>query len=295
MGLLGLLNVDKPAGLTSAAAVGRLRRSGGEKRVGHGGTLDPSATGVLPIFFGRATVLAEYLSAQGKTYRGEVVLGWSSTTDDGEGELSEAPLAMAAEAPAIAAVLATFVGEHPQAPPAYSAVKIDGRRSYSRARDGESPQPKARLVLLSAARLERLDEQDGLLTVTLHLECGPGFYVRSLARDLGRALGGGGYLRNLRRTSVGGLRVEDAISLVDAEALGAGLSSRLLSPLAAVGTMLEVPVRPEDEGRLAHGMEVEAPVVGTGPAYARGDGDRLLALGELAGGRFRPRRLVDVG
>ena len=275
--------------------VGRLRRSGGEKRVGHGGTLDPSATGVLPIFFGRATVLAEHLSVQGKAYRGEVVLGWSSTTDDAEGELTLAPLAREADAEAIAAVLTTFVGEHPQAPPAYSAVKIDGRRSYSRARAGESPQPKPRSVVLSAAHLVGVARDGGFLTATLDIECGPGYYVRALARELGRALGGGGYLRDLRRTRVGGLRVEDAISLVDAEALGPGLASRLLSPLAAVGAMLEVRVRPADEGRLAHGMEVEAPGVGTGLAYARGDGDRVLALGEVAEGRFRPHRLVDVG
>ena len=295
VGLLGLLNVDKPGGLTSAAVVGRLRRSGGERRVGHGGTLDPLATGVLPIFFGRATVLAEYLSVQGKAYRGDVVLGWTSTTDDAEGALVPAPLSSPAEAADVAAALAPFVGEHLQAPPAFSAVKIDGRRSYARARQGEAPQPAPRPVRLDSARLLGLEQRDAGLTAVIEIECGAGYYVRALARDLGRALGGGAYLSGLRRTRVGPLRVEDAISLDAAEALGGELHTRLLSPLAAVGNMLEVAVLPTDEGRLAHGMEVEAAVIGTGPAYARGDGDRVLAIGAVAGGRFRPHRLVDLG
>ncbi|GAC1578029.1 MAG: tRNA pseudouridine(55) synthase TruB [Candidatus Dormibacteria bacterium] len=293
--MIGLLNVDKPAGLTSAAVVGRLRRSGGEKRVGHGGTLDPSATGVLPIFYGRATVLAEYLSRQGKAYRGEVVLGWSSTTDDGEGELTPAALDRAVDAAEVERVLGSMVGEHLQAPPAYSAVKVDGRRSYSRARGGEDPRPAPRPVVLIAARLDSLTAASGEVCAVIEISCGAGFYVRALARDLGRLLGGGGYLRALRRTRVGQLSVADAIDLEAAEAMGPGVAARLLSPLAAVGTMLEVPVRPADEGRLAHGMAVASPVVGAGAAYARGEGDRVLAIGEVQAGSFQPRRLVDLG
>jgi len=293
--LIGLLNIDKPAGLTSAAVVGRLRRSGGEKRIGHGGTLDPSATGVLPIFYGRATVLAEYLSGQGKVYRGEVVLGWSSTTDDAEGELTPAPLDGGVGASELEQVLMGFIGEHLQAPPAYSAVKIGGRRSYSRARAGEDPQPKPRPVLLAAARLDSLVDDRGAPCAVIEISCGPGFYVRALARDLGRALGGGGYLRTLRRTGVGPLSVADGVGLEEAEALGPGVAARLTSPLAAVGALLEVPVRPADEVRLAHGMAVPSSVVGVGPAYARGEGDRVLAIGEVHSGSFLPHRLVDCG
>ena len=276
--------------------VGRLRRSSGEKRVGHGGTLDPAATGVLPVFFGRATVLAEFLSAQGKSYLGQFVLGVSSTTDDGDGQLTEVAFEREPGEADVTAALATFVGDIQQAPPAYSAVKIDGERSYARARRGDHPAPTARPVVLSYARVVRFErDQRGALLPTVEISCGPGFYVRALARDLGLALGSAGYLRSLRRTSVGPLRVDDAVTLEDAEGLGEMLSERLLPAALAVGSMIAVPVLPEDETRLAHGMEVAAPVAGSGPAFARGEGDRLLAIGELFGGRFRPRRLVELG
>ena len=275
--------------------VGRLRRSSGEKRVGHGGTLDPAATGVLPIFFGRATVLAEFLSAQGKSYAGEVVLGAASTTDDGEGELTPVPLSAMPGTEDVVAAMAGFVGSIQQAPPAYSAVKIDGERSYRRARRGDEPEPAPRTVNLLRARVVACREEGDTLVVSIDISCGPGFYVRALARDLGRALGTAGYLRALRRTTVGPLRVDDAVSLEEAEALRGGIADRLLPATLAVGSMMAVPVRPEDEARLAHGMEVTAPVTGTGPAFAQGEGDRLLAIGDVFAGRFRPRRLVEVG
>jgi tRNA pseudouridine55 synthase len=263
--------------------------------VGHGGTLDPSATGVLPIFFGRATVLAEYLSAQGKSYTGEVVLGVASTTDDAEGELTPVPLPALDEA-AVGAALAAFVGEVMQAPPAFSAVKIDGQRSYKRARRGDAPAPAPRPVRLDAASLRGLDAGDkGTLVATIDITCGPGFYVRSLARDLGARLGSAGHLRSLRRTRVGPLDASDAISLEDAEALGASLGGRLLDAGLAVTSLIEVTVMASDEGRLAHGMEVTAPVPGGGEAFARAEDGRLLAIGKLAAGRFRPRRLVEAG
>ena len=264
--------------------------------MGHGGTLDPSATGVLPIFFGRATVLAEYLSAQGKSYSGQFVLGVASTTDDGDGELTEVGFEREPSEAEVTAALATFVGELQQAPPAYSAVKIDGERSYRKARRGDRPAPAARPVVLTDARLVRFDGGgSGARLLTVEVSCGPGFYVRALARDLGTALRSGGYLSSLRRTSVGRLRVEDAVTLEEAEGLGEKLAERLLPATAAVGSMIAIPVLPEDEGRLAHGLEVAAPVVGTGPAFARGEGDRVLAIGQVFGGRFHPRRLVEVG
>lgn len=275
--------------------MGRLRRSSGEKRVGHGGTLDPSATGVLPIFFGRATVLAEHLSALGKDYAGEVVLGWSSATDDAEGELTTVPVPAGVDEAAVAAALAGLVGDLAQAPPAYSAVKIDGERSYRVARRGDQPTPEARVVRLDEARLTGFRRGDDDLVATIEVTCGPGFYVRALARDLGRALGTGGYLRGLRRTRVGPLDAADSIALEEAEQLGEALGARLAPATLAVAAMLEVVVLPVDEGRLAHGMEITAPVVGSGAAFARAEDGRLLAIGEIVGGRFRPRRLVEVG
>ncbi|MFN2466272.1 MAG: tRNA pseudouridine(55) synthase TruB [Candidatus Dormibacteria bacterium] len=290
-----MLNLDKPAGLTSAAAVGRVRRSSGEKRVGHGGTLDPSATGVLPIFFGRATVLAEYLSAQGKEYAAHVVLGAASSTDDAEGEISAVPVPPGVDAPTVSAALSSFVGEVDQAPPAYSAVKIGGERSYRLARRGDEPQPAARRVRLDAATLTGLSvDGDGSLVAAIKIECGPGFYVRSLARDLGASLGTRGHLRSLRRTRVGPLQASESIELEAAEALGADLAPQLQPAALAASALIEVLVLPSDEGRLAHGMEVAAPVVGDGPAFARAEDGRLLAIGDLAAGRFHPRRLVEL-
>jgi tRNA pseudouridine55 synthase len=249
---------------------------------------------VLPIFFGRATVLAEHLSAQGKTYTGDVVLGWSSSTDDGEGELTAVPAETDIDGAAVAAALAGFVGDLEQAPPAYSAVKIDGERSYDLARRGDAPTPAARTVRLESARLVELLRGPDLVA-RVEVACGPGFYVRALARDLGRELGTAGYLRSLRRTRVASLDVADALPLEEAEQLGASLGSRLVPATVACAAMLEVIVLPSDEGRLAHGMEIVAPVVGSGAAFARAEDGRLLAIGDIGGGHFRPKRLVDLG
>jgi tRNA pseudouridine(55) synthase len=263
--------------------------------VGHGGTLDPSATGVLPILFGRATVLAEHLSAQGKRYTGEVVLGWASATDDAEGELTAVPVPAGVDEAAVATALAAFVGDLWQAPPAYSAVKIDGERSYKLARRGDEPAPATRVVLLEEANLTGFQRDRDDLVATVDVTCGPGFYVRALARDLGRALGTAGHLRGLRRTRVGSLDAADSITLEEAERLGAALGARLAPATLAAASMLEVMVMPVDEGRLAHGMEITAPVVGSGAAFARAEDGRLLAIGEVNRGRFRPRRLVELG
>jgi tRNA pseudouridine55 synthase len=250
---------------------------------------------VLPIFFGRATVLAEHLSAQGKRYTGEVVLGWASATDDAEGELTAAPLPSGVDEAAVASALAGFAGHRAQAPPAYSAVKIEGQRSYKMARRGDEPAPAPRLVHLEQAHLTGFQRAGDGLVATVDVTCGPGFYVRALARDLGRALGTAGYLRGLRRTRVGSLDAADSITLDEAEELGPALGARLAPATLAVASLLEVVVLPVDEGRLAHGMEIAAPVVGSGAAFARAEDGRLLAIGEVSGGRFRPRRLVEAG
>ena len=211
MTAVGVLNLDKPRGVTSAAVVGRLRRSSGVRRVGHGGTLDPLASGVLPIFFGRATVLADLLSRQGKRYRAGVRFGAGSDTDDAEGELEAAKVPDALDAATVEATLAPFVGTIQQRPPAYSAIKVEGERSYRRARAGEAVELPARPVVVEALELVSWQPaaigQCGPLAV-VDVSCGPGFYVRSLARDLGVAVGTRAHLETLVRTSVGPLRLE---------------------------------------------------------------------------------------
>ena len=292
----GLLNIDKPPGLTSAAVVGRLRRSSGIKRVGHGGTLDPLATGVLPIFFGRATVLAERLSAQGKSYRAGVRLGAASDTDDAAGQLHVVGVPRGVDGDAVAAALAEFVGVIEQAPPAFSAIKIGGRRSYKLARSGQAVALAPRPVRADALRVVGFAPAEAAEPgplVTIEVDCGPGFYVRALARDLGRRVGTEAHLETLARTSVGGLRVEAALSLHVAEELGAGIVEAFLPLAPALVGLGEVKVDVAGAAELARGMAVDAGGVETGDAFAAWAG-RVLAIGAVREGQFHPRRLVQL-
>ena len=209
--LSGVLNVDKPLGMTSHDVVARVRRALGIKRVGHAGTLDPLATGVLLVCVGPATRFSEFLMATSKTYVADVIVGRVTTTDDGEGEVTAEADASQLTAGAIATALPAFTGDIEQIPPAYSAIKQGGRKLYEMARKGEAVEAAPRRVRIDAI---------GLLEWTppiarLEVRCGPGTYIRSLARDLGHALGPGGSLAALRRTVSGGFRAEDGLKEAD--------------------------------------------------------------------------------
>ncbi|MEA2645429.1 MAG: tRNA pseudouridine55 synthase [Chloroflexota bacterium] len=293
MDLVGVLCVDKPAGMTSAAVVGTLRRSSGTRRVGHGGTLDPAATGVLPVFFGRATVLADHLSAQGKSYRAGIRLGAGSTTDDAEGELTPAALPVGLTQDTVVGALAGFVGDIMQRPPAYSALKVDGVRSYRRVRRGEGDAPlPPRPARVDRAELVRVEAGgDGGPLAVVDIDCGPGFYVRALARDLGEALGTRAHLESLVRTRVGALALDDAVSLDAAVAAGEDLA---LLPVRDVVRGWAA-VRAEDGVEdLLQGRAVAAPGAPDGPSYAQDGAGRVLAIGEVRDGSFHPRRLVEL-
>ena len=214
----GLLIVDKPAGPTSHDVVSRMRRLLREKRIGHCGTLDPAATGVLLLVVGRATRLSQFLSASDKAYEAVVRLGFATDTGDAEGQpvgpVSRAPLPSKA---AIESALEEFRGTFLQQPPAYSAKKIDGTRSYKLARAASPRDSRAEPAAASVTvhRLEVMSiEAD---QVTLQVECSAGFYVRSLAHDLGERLGVGGHLAALRRTRSGDFTIEQAMSLETVE------------------------------------------------------------------------------
>src|SRR5215472_8051059 len=217
----GVLNIYKPAGVTSFSVVAQLRAVTHARRVGHAGTLDPLATGVLPILFEAATRLSEFALKLPKTYEADVHLGFRTATDDAEGEPEPVAPAGGVDEAAVRAALARFVGRIEQEPPAYSAVKIDGQRSYKRARHGDLSRPAARLVEIHSADL--LAFQPGERPVArIRVTCGSGTYLRSLARDLGETLGVGGYLGQLTRTAYGPLRVEDALppgDLADSDAV----------------------------------------------------------------------------
>jgi tRNA pseudouridine55 synthase len=231
----GFLVLDKPAGLTSHHCVSRVRRAYGLKRVGHGGTLDPAVTGVLPIALGPATRLLPYLSGD-KAYRGVVQLGLTTSSDDLDGEvLQRSPLPQDLQAEIVETALAAFRGPILQVPPQVSAVHVDGVRAYQRARRGESMDLAARPVTVHRLTLLAYDPTTGQLE--LEVQCSAGTYIRALARDLGTALGTGGALASLRRTMALGFELNGAVpwDALDPQALAQGAPlPGLRSPLAAL-------------------------------------------------------------
>jgi tRNA pseudouridine55 synthase len=233
----GILAVDKPAGLTSHDVVARVRHMLGVKRVGHAGTLDPMATGLLVVLVGSATRLARFVEAGTKTYDARIVFGTSTDTDDAEGAITataDVPASLAD--PAVAhETVAALVGPVEQVPPAYAAIKIDGRKAYDLARRGEAPEMAPRPVTIHAARLLGLVAGPPV-TWDLSLDVSRGTYVRAIARDLGVAHGTVAHLGALRRTAVGALTLADAVGLDQLLDEGAGaLGARLADPLAAIG------------------------------------------------------------
>jgi tRNA pseudouridine55 synthase len=227
----GVLVVAKEPGPTSHDIVALVRRLTGVRRVGHGGTLDPFAAGVLPIFLGRATRLVEYHMADAKEYRAVVCFGSRSTTDDLDGELT--PTGHAPTREQVTAELDAFRGEIQQVPPDYSAVRVAGRRAYELARGGAKPELRPRTVTIR--RLEMTDWRDddpARPVATFEVECTAGTYIRALARDLGERLASGAYLAALTRTASGDFRLADAHPLAEVRtALGEGLVAPLLLPM----------------------------------------------------------------
>lgn len=295
----GWLMLNKPIGLTSVAALNRVKRLFNARKAGHAGTLDPLATGVLPIAFGEATKTVPYAVDAQKSYRFTVAWGAETTTDDSEGEIVDES-AERPEREAIEAALDAFRGEIEQTPPRYSAVKVEGARAYDLAREGEAFELRARTV--SVNRLDIVDMPDAD-TCVFEADCGRGTYVRAIARDLGRALGCLGHICALERTRVGRFHVEDAATLEDietaAEAEGEpGRLSALLAPVQlALADMPEIKLSASDAARLRRGQSVllrgrDAPIVNA-KAYATLRGT-LIALGEVAQGEFTPERVFNL-
>ena len=254
----GILLIDKEQGWTSHDVVAKVRRLTGQRKSGHTGTLDPMATGLVVVCLGQATRLVEYMTAHDKRYVGEIRLGQSTDTDDAEGRvLAEAPI------PEISATTfrdleTRFSGPLSQLPPAYSALKVDGQRAYAVARAGGVPDLKARPVLIHAIALR----QTATDRLGIEVHCGPGTYIRSLARDIGAALGCGAHLAALRRKSVGRFRVDQALTLGELEAL-VGRDELDAAVLPLDDGILDVPVAIVGEERsalLRHG-QVLNPIV----------------------------------
>jgi tRNA pseudouridine55 synthase len=274
----GVVNVNKPAGATSFTVVRRLREVAHARRVGHAGTLDPLATGVLPVLFESATRLSDFAHKLLKTYEADVHLGFRSPTDDAESELEAVASPAMLEAATVRAALATFVGRISQEPPAFSAVKVDGKRSYSRAREGDLTRPAARTVEIHSVEL--LEFQPGSEAVArVRVTCASGVYLRSLARDVGERLGVGGYLGRLVRTAYGPLRVEDSMAL---EALNTpeAVRDHLLPPEVLLPDVEPVRLTVDQEAQVRQGRAVRVlPEPRPGRLRAHDERGRLVALG----------------
>jgi len=274
----GVLNVDKDAGETSFSVVNRLRRLTGAHRVGHAGTLDPLATGVLPILFESATRLAEFAHTLPKTYVADIHLGYVTATDDAEAEpvVVADPSGLAVEA--VEQALSAFTGRILQQPPAYSAVKVEGKRSYAIARGGDTTRPSAREVEVYSTRLLGI-EPGPRAVVRVEVRCGSGTYLRSIARDLGARLGVGGYLGRLVRTAYGDLTIDKATRLGQLTT-SEMVKDRLLSPEVILPDMEKVRLSVEQEAMVRQGRAVRVlPEPGAGPVRAHDADGRLVALG----------------
>ena len=295
--MLGVVNLDKPVGPTSHDMVGLLRRLTGTRRIGHAGTLDPLASGVLPILVGAATRFSEELTGGHKRYEAVVRLGACSATDDAEGPIAATGATMPA-AEAVRDALPTFVGTYEQRPPAFSARKAGGQTAYRAARAGSPIDVPPRTVTVEAIDLLGIVAQDGMLEVSIDVRCGAGTYIRSIARDLGEALGTGGYLAALRRTEAAGLRVDDAVEPSKLEDLAA--EGRLAEAVLPVGALLPLPrveLGPDAARAFRHGSARPHEAATSGRVAVFAD-DLLLGIGSLSGGVLQPDKVVppeDVG
>jgi tRNA pseudouridine55 synthase len=299
-GLDGILVVDKPIGLTSHDVVGLVRRLAATRRVGHGGTLDPFASGVLPVFLGRATRVVEFHLGDRKAYRATVCFGASSTTDDLEGEMQPAEGA-APTREAVEAALPGLTGTISQRPPAYSAIKVAGRRAYALARAGERVELAAREVTIHSLELVTWDEADPTRPIAeLDVACSAGTYIRALARDLGERVGSAAYLGALRRTAAGPFGEADAVPLAAVREAAAGGPDGLVPLLRPIDDGLDrfpdVTLTPDEVDAVSRGQFVRPAAgfaVGAERYRLRSPDGSLAAIATAAGtGRLAPDKVL---
>ena len=282
----GVLVCEKPAGMTSHDVVARVRRLAGQRRVGHGGTLDPPATGVLVLALGRATRLLPFLPTEPKRYLAEIVFGAETDTLDAAGEVTATADAGMVDEAGLRAALAGFLGPQEQVPPMVSAIKVAGERLYAKARRGEQVERAPRPIVIH--ELELLDFTPGTgPRATVAVTCSGGTYVRSLAADLGRALGTLAHLVSLRRTAVGRFAEDDAHTLEDLAAPGR-LAAAVLDPAAAMASSATRSLTPAEAAALATGRTLE-PTGHRDPVAAVGPDGRLVAVIQDSAGRARPK------
>ena len=293
MTIHGVLLLDKPLGLSSNVAVQRVRRLFDRAKAGHTGTLDPLASGLLPVCLGEATKFSHTLLDADKAYEAVIRFGFVSSTGDAEGEISRLgdPVFSAED---LRRVVQAFTGPISQLPPMHSALKKDGKPLYEYARAGEEVERKARNVIIKSLEVYDINNEYASVRVV----CSKGTYIRVLAQDMGKALGFGGYLAGLRRTGVGGMSVSEAISLEALEALNPEERRKRMLPLdCLLAGMPAVYLEPDVARRLCNGLEVKAdadPHIGSVRLY--GTSGRFLGIGERGlEGRISPRRMLATG
>ncbi len=287
----GWVILDKPYGMTSTQAVSRLKYVFNAKKAGHAGTLDPLASGLLPIAFGEATKTVPFVQDGEKSYRFTVRWGAETTTDDLEGSITQKSDRRPTR-PEVLAVLPRFIGQIQQVPPAFSAIKIDGQRAYDLARAGAEPEMVARTISVHDLRLVDATESEAVIEA----DCGKGTYVRALARDLGRILGCFGHVSALRRTRVGAFYEADAVTLDMILSDDHTRIAALLSVEAGLSQMPCVVIDSTSAARLRRGQSIilrgrDAPVAGM--AYAS-YGGVPVALGAVAQGELQPSRVFNL-
>ena len=297
----GWVILDKPLGLTSARAVAAVKRAFGADKAGHAGTLDPLATGVLPIALGEATKTVPFIVADTKLYRFTVAWGEARTTDDAEGDVV-ATSARRPSAAEIHAVLPRFIGAISQRPPDFSAIKVAGKRAYALARAGAATGLAARPVEVRSLNLVAVPDRDHAV---FEAEVGPGTYVRSLARDLGEALETHGFVTDLRRLAVGRFTLKQAISLDNLAALGhSPAASGHLLPLETALDDIPALALTEDQAKALRCGQAVTPLctqdwaclsqIGNGATVCATLGGKLVALAEVAAGGIRPLRVLNI-
>jgi tRNA pseudouridine55 synthase len=267
----GLAVVDKPAGMTSHDVVARCRKIFGQKRVGHAGTLDPDATGVLLVGLGRATRLMQFMTGLAKSYDAEIVLGVATSTLDAGGEVTAEWDMSAVTFDDVRVAAARLTGHLLQVPPMVSAVKVGGRRLHELARAGVEVEREARPVTVTRFEVQSLDAG----VVRASIDCSSGTYIRVLAADLGAALGGGGHVRRLRRTAVGPWEVDDAVPLDELD------GSSVIPPAGCVPWLARVEVEPDVAAQVANGRVLDVAVLGVsggGPWAVVDETGELLAV-----------------
>jgi len=283
----GLLNLNKPAGITSRRAVDQVQRLCRPAKVGHAGTLDPLACGVLVVCVGAATRLIEYVQRMPKQYTGTFLLGRTSPTEDIEGEVTELQGPPVPTLDAIVAAAGALTGEIRQRPPAFSALKVGGRRAYDLARQGRPVDLEPRRVTVYSLTVEAYHYP----RLTLRVECGAGTYVRSLGRDLAESLSTGAVMSDLVRTAVGGFRIEEAIQ---PEVLSPGAwRQHLRRPVAGVGGMPRLALSGAEAARIRHGQTIEKTVPEADAeelAALDADGRLVAILARRGPGRLGPIR-----